>query len=49
MVRGCSTNAEEKLVRDLWLSQKERDHKKNQEIVGWMMLRWMLARYDRLD
>jgi hypothetical protein len=33
-------------VGDLWLSQKERDHKENQEVVGWMMLKWMLARYD---
>jgi hypothetical protein len=27
-----------------WESQKERDHKEDQELGGWMILKWILGR-----
>jgi hypothetical protein len=29
-----------------WESQKERDHKEDQDVSGWIILGWILERWD---
>jgi hypothetical protein len=29
-----------------WVSQRERDHYEDQDVVGWIILRWILQRSD---
>jgi hypothetical protein len=31
-----------------WESQKERDHYKDQDVSGWIILKWILERQDRV-
>jgi hypothetical protein len=43
--RVCSINGgEENACRLLWDSQKERDHYEDENVGGWIILRWILER-----
>jgi hypothetical protein len=45
MGRACSTNRRRgKHVGYWWESQKEGDHKEDQDVGGWTMLKWILDR-----
>jgi hypothetical protein len=37
------------LIGYWWESQKEGDHVEDQDIGGWMILKWMLETYDGVD
>jgi hypothetical protein len=45
MGRECNTNGEKRnAYRILMESQKERDHYEDQDIGGWIIIKWILER-----
>jgi hypothetical protein len=43
----CNTNGgEEERLCYLWESQKQRDHYEDQDVGGWIILGWILERWD---
>jgi hypothetical protein len=50
MGRASSTNGREKELVYYWSeSQKGRDHKENQDVGGWIILRWLLERCNEVE
>jgi hypothetical protein len=43
---ACSTNGEKGNSYRLLESQRETDHKEDQDVDGWIILAWMLERWD---
>jgi hypothetical protein len=49
MGRACSTHGGGVHIGYWWESHKERDHSEDQDVGGWLILKWLLGRQDGME